>query len=584
MSSVNSKNIDIQEMIERDKRRREAQADEKVREKLKRQIYIFNKEKESFTRKTQHEINKQRRSLELLETEKMTELENYLSMRSRTTELLYKKQECIVRDLVKTSDTVRELLEKEKQETLSLGSKCDGLKKDTWDVKRNMAKMHTEHEKFRIPDQMKMDKRVEHASGKFHRQLVKNKEIEKNIDDAVKLRELYMREETKLKGEVDKVVEMIQALLIQTSEIYERRDRAENTKIKVKDHLNKVKDRYERELLSISLQLSEDKKMETFMRTKHKDITQYLRQLREKEIQDADKMMRTKDEFTKAFDEIKRATGKTDMNVIVHDFIEAEEGNLAIFHNIGELLDSNEALRGEISRSRDANVIMEDDQLVIEDVTLNDIKATERRIKEYTRKSERSMERITDNQNILIEYADDINDIVSLLKIDKLSLAECFDKNGQITDRGLPDVMTAIEREMALLLKDFYMVELATRAIKTNESQVTDNEEMLCRVPSARILPHDPPKPSKVNLLKDKDDVEEMSVPQALEHKDVKDKVVKNMLTTMKSSVADIAATHLSYALPVGSFGHAGTSPSKMSTGNQPKKDDDSSMVSSKAP
>ena len=48
-------------------------------------------------------------------------------------------------------------------------------------------------------------------------------------------------------------------------------------------------------------------------------------------------MKRTKDEFTKAFDQIKAATGKTDMNVIVHDFIEAEEDNFAIFHTIGKI-------------------------------------------------------------------------------------------------------------------------------------------------------------------------------------------------------------------------------------------------------
>ena len=59
----------------------------------------------------------------------------------------------------------------------------------------------------------------------------------------------------------------------------------EAQKITTKDRLNKVKDRFERELLAISLQLSEDKKMEMFMKTKHQDKTHYLRQMREKELQ-----------------------------------------------------------------------------------------------------------------------------------------------------------------------------------------------------------------------------------------------------------------------------------------------------------
>ena len=49
-----------------------------------------------------------------------------------------------------------------------------------------------------------------------------------------------------------------------------------------------------------------------------------------------DQMMRTKDEYTRAFEHIMNKTGKTDMDKIVHDFIEAEEENFSIFQNIGE--------------------------------------------------------------------------------------------------------------------------------------------------------------------------------------------------------------------------------------------------------
>lgn len=47
-----------------------------------------------------------------------------------------------------------------------------------------------------------------------------------------------------------------------------------------------MKDQYERELLNISLAINDDKKMEQFMRTKHKDIIQYLQQKRDKDLAD----------------------------------------------------------------------------------------------------------------------------------------------------------------------------------------------------------------------------------------------------------------------------------------------------------
>ena len=52
--------VNIQEMVEMEKKRKEQLAETKLRERLKRQIAIFNKEKAVFKRKTQHEINKQK--------------------------------------------------------------------------------------------------------------------------------------------------------------------------------------------------------------------------------------------------------------------------------------------------------------------------------------------------------------------------------------------------------------------------------------------------------------------------------------------------------------------------------------------
>ena len=54
--------------------------------------------------------------------------------------------------------------------------------------------------------------------------------------------------------------------------------------MKVRDHLQKVKDQYQGELLNLSLTLSDNKKMEAFMRTKHKDNTKYLVQQRQNDL------------------------------------------------------------------------------------------------------------------------------------------------------------------------------------------------------------------------------------------------------------------------------------------------------------
>ncbi|KAI8740015.1 outer dynein arm protein 1, partial [Biomphalaria glabrata] len=74
-------------------------------------------------------------------------------------------------------------------------------------------------------------------------------------------------------------------------------------------------------------------------------------------------MINRKDEFTEAFDVIKESTGKSDINQIVQDFIEAEENNFGTFLSIGEILDTNEKIRAKIRELRQANVRMEEKNL-----------------------------------------------------------------------------------------------------------------------------------------------------------------------------------------------------------------------------
>ncbi|CAL1543912.1 unnamed protein product, partial [Lymnaea stagnalis] len=231
------------------------------------------------------------------------------------------------------------------------------LDRNKWSQKKAVTQVAIENLKFRVPDKLKMERRIEWSSGKYHSQLHKNRELQEKIDSAIYLRDKFMLEETKLVKNLEDLNKAVTMTMNETAEIYEQRDRAEGTKIKVREHLAKVKDQYERELLNISLSINDDKKMENFMRTKHKDITKYLHQKRDKEMKDVTEMIARKDEFTVAFDTIKEATGKDDINQIVEDFIEAEEDNFQTFLGIGEILDENEALRSKIRDLRNENVV-----------------------------------------------------------------------------------------------------------------------------------------------------------------------------------------------------------------------------------
>ncbi|CAG5124046.1 unnamed protein product, partial [Candidula unifasciata] len=373
----------------------------------------------------------------------------------------------------------------------------DGLDMKKWDHKKELSIKNIINDKLRFPDPVKMARRIEWAEGKYHTQLNKNRSLQTQIDSAIFLRDKFMTEEARLLQKLDSLNRSVTMLMHSTSDIYEQRDRAEGTKLKVKEHLAKVKDQYERELLNISLAINDDKKMEQFMRTKHKDIIQYLQQKRDKDLADATELFNKKDNYAEAFDAIRASTGKEDLNQIVQDFIEAEEDNFITFLNIGEILDENENIRSQIRNLRRENVAMEERDIGIFQDTEADIRNIRVSVDSYRARSEACNQRLAEQSKMIEEFTGHIQNIFGIMKLDKSALG----KDGQIKEANLLAVMTTIEKELSEEMRDFCMVELSTRAIIRSKTKTTEDEKMITRIPSFHIGPHAPPKLIPVNLV-----------------------------------------------------------------------------------
>ncbi|BFZ04343.1 hypothetical protein BsWGS_07382 [Bradybaena similaris] len=511
--------MDIAELIELEKRKEIAAAEEKLRAKMNRQIRIFNKEKSIYTRKTLYEVSKQRRALNVLEIERDRELDNYLATRSEAVEKKYRSDEDVVRKLVKTTEEVKQLLQAETDTMETLNKEVDTLDNKKWGFKKELSNRNILNAKMRFPDPTKMARRIEWAEGKYHTQLNKNRAMQSEIDNAIFLRDKFMKEESRLLQKLDSLNRSVTMLMHETSDIYEQRDRAEGTKLKVKEHLCKVKDQYERELLNISLAINDDKKMEQFMRTKHKDIIQYLQQKRDKDLADATETLNRKDSFSEAFDVITEAIGKYDLNQIVQDFIEAEEDNFITFLNIGEILDDNEDVRSQIRNLRRENVTMEERDIGTLQNTQAQIYDIRASVDSYRTRSQACQKRLEEQGKMIEEFTGHIQNIIGIMKIDKIALD--LGKDGQIKDNNLLGVMTAIERELSEEMRDFCMLELSTRAVIRSKPKASEDDRMITRIPSFHIGPHITPKLTPVNLAKEKEDVEEVKIAGLLSHNEV---------------------------------------------------------------
>ncbi|KAK3786684.1 hypothetical protein RRG08_032843 [Elysia crispata] len=532
--------MDIAEIMELEKQKEQMAIDEKAKAKMKRQIRIFNKEKEHYVHHTRHELSKQRRALAVLENERDVELANYIATRSEAIEKHYRRQEAVVRDLVQTTDDVIGWLDKEREAKKELEEEIKSIEKQKLDTKKETREKIIEQSKYRLPDRQKMDSRVERASMKYHLQLNKNKELQDKIDVAIYLRSKYMKEEEKLNKQLDELNQEVSQTMNSTAEIYEQRDRAEATKVKVRDHLQKVKDQYQGELLNLSLTLSDNKKMEAFMRTKHKDNTKYLVQKRQNDLSKAIEMVHAKDEFALAFDRIKEATGKSDLNQIVSDFIEAEEDNFCLFLSIGEILDENERIRASLKEKQRENTQMEENELQSLDDKGQKIAESQERTLELKRRSETYKERMATQQQILDAFTEQVQKIIAILNVSKAALVDYVGKDGVIKDGKLIGCLAAIDRELTSLTRDFAMVEVTTRVGYRNKSEITPDEKMICRVPSVHIEQHSHPVVKPAPILRDKDELEEVKHVGPLDHSAARDIAVTSLLERAASRVSRV--------------------------------------------
>ncbi|RUS83898.1 hypothetical protein EGW08_008312 [Elysia chlorotica] len=544
--------MDIAEIMELEKQKEQQANDEKAKAKMKRQIRIFNKEKEHYCHQTRHELSKQRRALAVLENERDVELANYIATRSDAIEKRYRREEAVVRDLVQTTDDVIGWLDKEQDAKKQLQAEIKDIDKQKLDTKKQTMATVIEQSKYRLPDLRKMDSRVERASMKYHVQLNKNKELEEKIDVAIYLRSKYMKEEEKLLKQLDELNQEVSSTMNSTAEIYEQRDRAEATKVKVRDHLQKVKDQYQGELLNLSLTLSDNKKMEAFMRTKHKDNTKYLVQQRQNDLSKAIEMVHAKDEFVLAFDRIKEATGKTDLNQIVSDFIEAEEDNFCLFLSIGDILDENERIRASLKEMQRENTQMEEGELNSWDDKGQKIAESQERTLELKRRSETYKERLATQKQALDAFTEQVQKIISVLNVNKAALVDYVGKDGVIKDGKLIGCLAAIERELSSLVRDFAMVEITTRSAFRNKSDHTSDEKMICRVPSAHIdqRAHPVVKPSPI--LRDKDELEEVKSVGPLDHPAARDIAVTSLLERAANRMSKVNVKNQSISNPAG--------------------------------
>lgn len=214
-----------------------------------------------------------------------------------------------------------------------------------------------------------LENRLDKGLQKFNEAVATNKELRDQIDGLRRERVVFDNIYKKLEAELQQKKKEMANIIEQANAAYEARDSAQAQMAALKQQADKEHCEFEKEWRELGRLIENDKKMKEFMRQKE---TQRIQQENKGEMSpDAEDKMKKKvtksawgiakdkagmnvnqekvQTYEEAFAKIQAATGISDIDELVQNFIDAEDQNFSLFNYANELSADIEKQEAEIA-------------------------------------------------------------------------------------------------------------------------------------------------------------------------------------------------------------------------------------------
>ncbi|KAJ3196250.1 Coiled-coil domain-containing protein 63 [Irineochytrium annulatum] len=244
-------------------------------------------------------------------------------------------------------------------ETALLDRDIDQQRADLGGVNAAMQNSDAIEKQIRV-----LENRLDKALVKFNKSLAVNKRLRSTIDNLRRERLVFDNIYRKFERELMEQKKQMAEIIEMSNSAYEARDEAQAKIIALREKAEKEYQAYIQEIKELDRALEQDRKLKEFMATKVSDRTEKL----EGQNQDgtgARKHHHEKDSFTnkfpsqdiltesldtyeKAFTEIRKVTGTSDIGELVQRFKAVEDQNFSLFNYVNEINNEIEKMAEEI--------------------------------------------------------------------------------------------------------------------------------------------------------------------------------------------------------------------------------------------
>eukprot|EP00930_Biecheleria_cincta_P046535 TRINITY_DN3209_c0_g2_i1.p1 TRINITY_DN3209_c0_g2~~TRINITY_DN3209_c0_g2_i1.p1 ORF type:complete len:536 (+),score=166.49 TRINITY_DN3209_c0_g2_i1:39-1646(+) len=266
-------------------------------------------------------------------------------------------------------------LEAETAEEASLQDRLDQTQKMIFELREQMAKSGgvnaaLDNDKAVMKQIRILENRLDQSLQKFNTAIANNKSLRDDIDKLRRERGVFNQIYKKLENELSAKKKEMANIIEQANAAYEARDSAQAQMASLKQQADKEHAEFEKEWKELGRLIESDKRMKEFMRNKatQKEETQKDDKLKKKVVKntlDATKSVamlqnggKKSEEYEAGFQQIQAATGISDIDELVHTFLEGEDANYSLNQFNVLLQEQIEKLEQEIAAYKEEIIIL----------------------------------------------------------------------------------------------------------------------------------------------------------------------------------------------------------------------------------
>ncbi|XP_077386391.1 coiled-coil domain-containing protein 114 [Festucalex cinctus] len=335
----------------------DADGTELEKAKLLRQYRIMDADQQAYTIQAQQQMRKQQQELEKLHAEQEELQRKIGACKSLSRQKKDKKLVESLQVLLEQRDRLEEDLEKETQHQRELQQEISNMELKLKELRKgNASTSDTQRSAHRRNQEaiLTLENKLQGALTRFNEQLTKNSHLREELQTLHIERVRFQRLHDRLVQELQDVRKKISEAISLSTAAHDARVEAQSKLATMREKAEKDLAQYNTEMRELERVISHECGLKDFITIKYNEKMgqdETKPDLKEQGTKDSSEEL--PDDLETFFQRIQSVTGEADPELLVSNFIQAEDRNFALFNFVNEQNNEAEVLRDQIRQIRE---------------------------------------------------------------------------------------------------------------------------------------------------------------------------------------------------------------------------------------